>query len=229
MQNLADLKKRLENLPAKRQEKKYKRLYRNFLEKAVGCHDKLKSSSQGINLTAGVVAASSYSASISSIGSASKTAARLGGKLLKDSDAIASSEVEADFTALSDKSASAQVGVNNAWESELQGKIKDWEAIQDVVVKLMPTQGKRLKKSIASLQSAKRPMPTTKLGVSAVKDSIEELKDSVANLELDGNFGDFLKAAVSLDGADVGMVEDPEVSKVIAKHKLQKVFRVRIS
>lgn len=232
MKNLPDLKQRLEDLPEKRKRRQHEGRYKAFLEKASAAKKKLTDSSAGIALTELMVPAAVYNGARASIKSCSVTSVRLRGKLLKEtkeSNIIAEPDTEQGFVSLSEKAASALEACQRAWESELQAKVKDWETIQEVVAKLMPAQGARLKRAIASLHAAKRALPLTKKAADDIKDDLEDLKDAIAKLDLKGTFGEFLRATVSPDGADLSLAQDAEVSKVISKHKLQHVFRVRVS
>jgi hypothetical protein len=95
--------------------------------------------------------------------------------------------------------------------------------------KTMKVQGERLRKAISSLSAAKTRLPQTENEVSSVNDDLEQLKDSISKLGLETDFGKFLQASVSPEGAAIGMLQSEEVSKQIEELGLKRMFRVRLS
>jgi hypothetical protein len=229
VKTFANLKSRLEALPSIREGRQHDARYAAFLANAISATEKLQKALNASTHAAPVLPALGYDEALKTIRSVSKRASRLRDKLNIEPAAVAESSTEESFTRLFEDATLALKSCQSAWETELQAKIKDWEAIQDVVAKLMPAQGGRLKKAIWALQTAKNDLPLTKEAAAETRSHLDDLKDSIANLDLQGPFGEFLRAAASPDGADLNLLLNEEVSKVIAKHQLQKVFRVRLS
>ena len=228
MKTFASLKSRLEALPAIREGRQHEANYAGFLAKGVPAAEKLVTALNASAHAASVLPSADYHEASKKIRSAGRSASGLRKKLEAEPAAVAASGTEKSFILLFENAADALKISQSAWETELQNKVKDWEAIQDVVAKLIPAQGGRLRKAIRALQTAKDALPQTKEAAAQVKVDLEELRDSVAKLDLQGPFGEFLRATASPEGADLHLLND-DVAKVIASHQLQKVFRVRVS
>lgn len=229
MKTLANLKSRLEALPAIREGRQHEARYSAFLTNTIAAVEKLEKASKASTHAAPVLPAAGYISASKTIRSVGKSASKLRDKLDAEPSSVAGSSIEESFTRLFENATLALKSCQSAWESELQAKIKDWEAIQDVVAKLIPKEGGRLKRAIISLQTAKANLPTTEEDAARASIALEDLKDSISKLDLEGPFGDFLRSSASPEGADLNLLLNDEVLNVLTKHHLQKVFRVRVS
>jgi hypothetical protein len=159
---------------------------------------------------------------------AARQAAQLRDTLVKQPENIADSQTQRALDLLQKAAETAANGLRDTWTRGLEAKVKEKGAIVKLLTEVMPVQGRQLKKVVASLQSETAP-PTDKESAKRVRDLFGELDKVVAGLELDGPFGDFLRAAASSDGADPKTLLDPEVKKAFDKYGLWKSFRVRSS
>jgi hypothetical protein len=72
-------------------------------------------------------------------------------------------------------------------------------------------------------------LPQAKQNSSKVQADLKDLGDSVSKLGLDTPFGKFLQEAASPLGADLTAAQADEVSTMIKKYSLAKIFRIRLS
>jgi hypothetical protein len=237
MKTLNDLKNRLNALPAIREGRKHEGLYGAFLKNSIAAAEKLQKAERGAYHASVILPAPGYSGAAKTIKSASSIASRLRTKLTESPGDIVEANIESSFTRLFDNASSALKTCQTTWETQLQSKIKDWQAIAEVVSKLgegedakaLKAQAQKLKASIDSLDESKKSLPQAEKDVSKAKKNLEELTNSVSQLGLDTPFGKFLQDAASPRGAELSAFQDGAVSKQITELKLDKVFRIRLS
>jgi len=229
MQTLENLKRRLLALPALREGRQHEERYAAFLAKTTPAKDKLTKTSAALNHAPTVLPSAGYTEPRKATKTSASIALRLREKLTTEPAAVADDNVEKSFARLFVNADSALSSCQLTWQTELQNKIKDWEAIADVIAKLVKTEGVRLQRAIASLRAAQVTLPQTAKTSKEVQDHLDDLKDSVSKLGLKTEFGKFLQAAASPAGADLSTAQDDEVSKMIRQYSLDKVFRIRLS
>ena len=237
MKTLIDLKTRLEALPAIREGRKHEALYAEFLKKSTLAVDKLLRAERGTRHAAPILPAPGYSEVSKTIKKASGIASRLRAKLTINPGEVVDNSTEDSFTRLFENANLALKTCHITWESQLEGKLKDWQAIAEVVSKLgeedgakaIKVQAKKLKTSIDSLVKTKENLPQVEQDASKAQSDLKDLSTSVSQLGLDTPFGKFLQDAASPRGADLSASQVEEVAKQIAALKLEKVFRVRLS
>lgn len=237
MKTLANLKTRLEALPRVREARQHEAHFAEFSKKCESAGDRLRRAADASVHAPAVLPASGYGAALTTIRSTKRMATRLKEKLSAEPAAIVEKNTEASFIRLFDNAATALKSCQAAWENELEARIKNWQAIAEVVAKLgagneaksMKAQAKKLRTAIDSLDAAKSNLPQTERDASKIQSDLKDLNDSVSKLGLDTPFGKFLQDAASPLGADLDAAQAVEVSKQIAELKLAKVFRVRLS
>jgi hypothetical protein len=237
MKTLNDLKTRLEALPAIREGRKHEALYSEFSKKSTLAKHKLLTAERGASHAAPILPATAYSEVSKTIKKASGIASRLRAKLTVNPGEVVDKNTEDSFTRLFENATLALKTCQTTWETQLDGKIKDWQAIAEVVSKLgegedakaMKVQAGKLKSSLDSLVETKKNLPQVEQDAFKAQNDLNELANSVSKLGLDTPFGKFLQEAASPRGADLSAFQDEAVSKQIAELKLDKVFRVRLS
>ena len=237
MKSLANLKARLEALPKVREGRQHEALYAEYLKKSTLAKKTFEKASNAVSYAAPVLPASGYTEALKTVKSSSNIAFRLRDKLDTEPGAIVDAGSEASFTRLFDNATSAMKSCQNAWETQLQAKIKDWQTIAEVVTKLgegegvkpMEAQAKKLNTAIDTLLEAKTNLPQTESNASKTQSYLKDLNDSVSQLGLDTPFGKFLQDAASPLGADLDAVQVSEVTKKITELNLAKVFRIHLS
>jgi hypothetical protein len=236
MNGFADLKMRLEELPAIRKGRAHEGHYTQFYKKACAAKETLLKVSVALPLARSVLPTPEYTEAQKKIDLAAKSAKRLAEKLLADPDAIGEKTTEKNFIGLTESAELSLISCKKGWEGQLGAKTRVWEDIAVVVLKLgsadgagaIKSQAQKLSDAVDSLKDAATRLPRTDLDASTVRSKLTALTDSVSGLDLNTPFGKFLQAAASPSGASLELLQQEEVSKAIDKHQLQKVFRVRI-
>jgi hypothetical protein len=228
MQTLDNLKLRLEALPGLREGRQHEARYAAFLKKTLPAKTDLEDASLAAIFANVILPADGYGDARKTVRTSVSIASRLKDKLDAEPGAVGEPSIDKSFTRLFENADSALKTCKTTWAESLQSKIKDWETIADVVAKLVPSEGARLQRAIASLRGAKASLPTTEKVSEEVQGHLQNLKDALSNLGLETAFGKFLQAAASPLGADLNATEAEEVTAMIKKHKLEKVFRIRL-
>lgn len=237
MKTIADLKKRLEALPGIRGGRDKEAAYAEFLRKANDAKGKLQKLSPVIPLADSVLPAPGYQEAGKKFNTSAKTAKSLAVKLNADHAAISGQETDSAFTRLTENATDALNRFQTTWDAQIQGKTDKWESLVNVLssldddeAKAVKAQAMIIKKAIDSLrQDWKGKLPAKKKDADTVASTLRTLDEAVAKLDLDTPFGKFLQATAAQDGAGLDLLQNEEVSKAVKKHKLQKVFRIRIS
>jgi cell fate (sporulation/competence/biofilm development) regulator YmcA (YheA/YmcA/DUF963 family) len=237
MNTLEKLRNRLEALPLIREGRQHEALYAEFQRKSALAGDHLARAADGVAHAPAVLPAPGYGTALKTLKSARNIAARLRVKLETEPGAIAEKTTEESFIRLFENAGSALKSCQTAWENQLQEKIKNWQAIAEVVAKLgeeeeaksLKARSQQLKTAIDSLAAAKGRLPRSEQETTRVQRDLADLQEAVSQLGLDTPFGKFLQDAASPAGADLSAAQGEEVSRQIAGLKLAKVFRVRLS
>lgn len=229
MQTLENLKRRLLALPGLREGRQHEARYAAFLAKTLPAKDRLVAASLAATHASTILPPTSFRETRRAIRTSATIASRLKQKLDSEPAAVAEDTIEQSFTRLFEKAESAQKTCHTTWEEGLQAKIQDWEAIADVVARLVPREGSRLQRATNSLRAAKLSPPQSGKAAKEVQEHLDNLKDALSKLGLETAFGKFLQAAASTEGADLSAARTDEVSKMIKQHDLEKVFRIRLS
>ena len=237
MKTLASLEKRLQALPGIREGKRHEALYSEYLRKSNLSKEKIGKTTNAIAYAAPVLPAKGFSDARKTVNATAVLSSRLAKNLVDQAGAVAAPNTDASFIRLFENAENSVKECETAWESQLQGKIQEWEIIADVTSRLaeegagaaLKAQARRLKAAIDSLRGAKNKLPQNKQNASAIQTNLQQLNDAVTKLGLDTAFGKFLKAAASPQGADLKQAQADEVSKQIEELKLSKVFRVRLT
>jgi len=228
MTNLVNLKERLLALPAVRKGRKHQERYAAYLDKTRDVKAKLEKTVAFIANTSSILPSKDCGEALRSTRRAVSAALRLHETLASNPESVLENAVEKRFIALFEHVNSAWKYCQEGWEKEIDAKIRNWTSLAEVVGKLVPGEGTRLRITIASLQSAKASPPKTKTEAINAQRLLEDLKGSVTRLGLDTAFGKFLQAAASPEGADLDAAQVTDVQETIAKYELEKVFRVRL-
>lgn len=237
MKTIADLKSRLEALPGIRSGKDKEAAYAAFLRKANDAKGKLQKVSPAIPLADSVLPAPGYQDASKKLENAAKIAKALAIKLNTDHAAINGQEADGAFTQLTENATAALHKCQTTWDTQIQSKADKWESLVNVLsnldadeVKAVKAQATIIKRTIVSLrQSWKGNLPEKKRDADTLASTLRTLDEAAAKLDLDTPFGKFLQATAAQDGASLDLLQDEEVTMAVKKHKLQKVFRIRIS
>lgn len=157
-----------------------------------------------------------------------RQAVQLRETLIDNPKAITETHVVRGFELLKQAAESAATGLREAWARGIEGRLREKAALLRLLEQVLPQPGRVLKRIVTGIQSENDP-PTSKEAAKRIQDAFAELDKLAGQLELDGAFGDFLRAAASPGGADPKALLDPDVKKGFDKHSLWKSFRVRSS
>lgn len=228
MMPLAELKAGLASLPEKRKKAKAGDHFAAYLSLLKTAHERVALVASASPHVKASLPAVNCDTSVANAGKAARQAAQLREALAKDPEGISEAQTQRGFDALKQAAESAANGLKDAWARGIEAKLREKGAVVKLLETVLPQQGKMLKRIVTNLQHETTP-PSTKESAKRVQDSFAELDRIAGQLDLDGPFGDFLRAAASDAGAEPKALLDPEVRKGFDKHGLWKSFRVRSS
>jgi hypothetical protein len=237
MKTLADLKERLEALPARQRSRDHEGRFVEYLAKCAPAKEKMIKAIAAIAVAAPVLPSGDYRVARKSVNSGAGIASRLAEKLKEDPALISEPKTEESFVRLIENADAALKKCQSVWMTELHGKIESRQVIAEVVAKLgegdssksLKVPARRLKATIDSLVAAQSKLPLTKKEAAEVSENLKDMADSVSKLGLDTPFGKFLQAAASEQGAALSDAQAEVVFKQIESLNLAKVFRVHLT
>jgi len=229
MTTLAEIKARLSSLPDKRKRADLGATFAAHLGKVQVSRQKVQRAMTVTPFAEELLPSAGYSEATSRARKAGQQAARLQKRLEGTPESIGEDTVDRSFTILNDHAESSWKECSAAWEKEVDVKVKDWATLVEVMNRLVPQHGSRLRTAVSALQSAKNKPPGNKAEASQIEDHLKNLTDIVGKLGLRGSFGQFLRAAASQQGAESKDLLDAEVQEKINQHKLWSIFRVKLS
>ena len=237
MNKLSGLKARLVVLPKLREARNYEGKYSAYSRRALKAKEEIEKVYKAIESISDVLPNAASDAALGSANAECRLASDIKRILHDDVSSIATSPMESKFRELSEKATSSFRACDRKWKTEIEGKVKNWEIISQVVSQIgeceegatLSAQSKKLNQIIRSLIAAASSLPQNEDAAKKVNAELEELSDSVSTLGLDTPFGKFLQDAASAKGASLGSAQVEEVSKQINALGLGNVFRVQIS
>jgi len=229
MATLVELKERLSSLPDKRKRAELGATFAAHLGKVLVSRQKVERALTVASIAEEILPSAGHTEAKTRARKAGQQAVRLQKKLEAAPESICETSVDHSFMILNDHAEAAWRECNAAWEKELEAKVKDWAILVEVMNRLVPQQGGRLRTAVSALQNAKNKPPGSRAEASQIENHLKDLTDIVAKLGLKGAFGQFLRAAASQQGAGSKDLLDPEVQEKINQHKLWNVFRVKFS
>jgi hypothetical protein len=229
MKSLLDIKARLLSLTDLRIARELETKYSVFLEKTQKSRSKVQDVARAAAVVVEVFPGTSYSDALSRARKASAQASRVRASLETDAKSIAQNSIERSFTLMNEHADWAWMNCQQVWERSIDTKLKEWTPLVDIVSRLLPDQGNRLRNTMSALQGVRNACPTAKAEAGKVKERVDALGEIIATLGLETAFGRFLRSVASPEGASLTAAQNPEVQAAIAQHKLDRLFRVKLS
>jgi hypothetical protein len=229
MKSLGEIKLRLLALPQRRSARDLEAKYSAFLEKTSRSREKIEDAVKAASVVVDAMPGTSYAEALARARKAASQASRIRTSLETDAKNIGQASVERSFTLMNEHAGSAWMSCQEIWQKLIDTKVKDWAPLVDIVSKLVPDQGTRLRNTLDTLQGVRNKCPTTKVEARKVKENLDILGEIIAKLGLETAFGRFLRSVASPEGANLTEAQNPEVQTAIAQHKLDRLFRVKLS
>lgn len=228
MVSIRELKDRLTVLPERRIQAELGAVFASHLKNTVDARQKVERALSCAKHAQTVLPSTRYTGAASNALKAVQQAARLHEKLNAASDSIREDSVNRIFITINDCANSASKMLADAWTREVDEKVRDWAQLGDVLSRLSAAHGKRLRSAVTALQAAKNSPPENKAGAVQIRQRLEELNEIVGSLGLKDDFGRFLKAATTQQGADLKAVLSTKVQEKINDLNLWDFFRVKL-
>lgn len=234
MTKISELKDRLEAIPEKRKSiQEYSRIV-NYHRKTLSFRSTIDSMFKAVENSVDIVEHEKIDYILSQINEAANKAEKLHNSLEKDISEISTDHTETEFLKLSDLTSGISSKTKNAWKIALESRIDKWKTLAEVMMQLgkdssdIKKQANKLKLSLRNLTERIGKPPISKCDGDSTRNSIKEMADAISSMDLDSDFGRFLQAAASHNGASIDTLENRLVSKQIRDYGLQDVFRVSL-
>lgn len=229
MVSLENLKDRLTALPDKRKRAELGERFAVHLAQAKVARQKLESAITSSAFADEALPSKAYLDVASRVRKAAQQALRLRDDLTADSGRIADNSIENRFALLSEHASGALDQCKAVWKKEVESKVGNWVALSGFVRNILPKEGRELQSAVTSLQGAMNMPPASATDSKRIQGDLRDLTRLVNALDLEGTFGQFLRATASGKGAKARLLLDADVQKKLEEYKLWDVFSVRIS
>jgi hypothetical protein len=158
-------------------------------------------------------------------GKAKGVATRVERRLRKDIGSVEQSRTETEITNLGEYADRASKSVRNRWETHLGAKIQGYETLLTAAKQAGLVRVQQVASALAFLQQRIKSPPLNGDEADTIRGSLDQLTESISQLGLEGEAGDFVVAA-SQGGAAAEDLLTPEVREFIDRHDLWRFLRV---
>jgi hypothetical protein len=230
MQNLKELKDRLEKLPQLKGEMQFASCFGQYTEKVSQSGEKLRKVQQDMGYIAKVYPNAECEQEVLPYVKLSiREAKKLYKDINEDVKKVMSHATDKGIVQLGEYAKTAKTKCKDTWEREKMKIVTEWEKMANVVQILDPDKGEELKQVVDRIEGQK--IPQDDEGVDQIKTDIEKLKSCIKDLEFDDPFVKFLKSTVE-GGASLKVLskENPhsdEIMKKLKERDLWDSFRIR--
>jgi hypothetical protein len=225
---LAQLKQRLESLPARRRVAQQGELFSRFCERAKAAKQNAQEAAKAAANAKLAFNEFDDKETIARAKQAGRRAQRLYKKLKENPETVSDASVEESIAALSSQALSALAECRRAWGSLLSSKLSGRSTLADVVAKVLPRHGAELRQTVSDLQTAAARPPVEKAQAERVRKSVDHFDTLLNKVGLTDEVGTFLKDVAGPNGARIKSLENQTVRDFLDEHKLWPIFRVRL-
>lgn len=237
MKTFKETRAALEKLPGIREARDHRDKYARFLDVTRRAKEAISNAATALPHAAAVAPSQEYDHARRRIAITARNARELVSTLISRPQAISESDADKAFTALKEGADASLRHCRKGWDDNIGGSARQWKEISGVISKLaaesggekIRAQSSKLSSAIRSLESAAAVLPQGEAKAAVVRSDLKAITDAVAELDLETPFGKFLRAAADERGADLKLLQDPEVQEALTKQKLQKFFKVRLA
>lgn len=228
MTTISELKARLLSLPQKRTQADLGAVFTAHLQQITVAKERVRRARICSSYANEALPSSRYANAQSYATKAAQQALRIQTKLKANPESVKDDAVGNGFIAVNEHATNAWRNCGEAWDREIEEKVRDWAALVDVLNKLVPGQGRRLRGAVSALQAWRGKPPETSTDAKKVRQQLQDLNEIVASLGLKDEFGRFLKAVTMPNGAELRLVLSKDVQERLNDHKLWEIFRIKL-
>lgn len=225
---LAQLKQRLEKLPARRRVAQQGDLFSRFCEKAATAKESAQGAAKAASNAKAAFDEFDDKETMARTKQAGRRAQRLYKKLKDNPETVSEPSVEESMATLGSQSASALAECKRAWGTLLSTKLSSRSALAEVVAQVLPKHGSQMRQTISDLQAAAVRPPVEEAQAQRVRKLVDQFDVLMNKSGLTDEVGAFLKDVASPAGAGVKALEKQKVRDFLDEHRLWTIFRVRL-
>lgn len=228
MINLQKLKKKILDIPEKRKRSDFVGTLRQYQEKVQKSRVKLERAINGQRMATFVFHEADLAESIGKALKASATAKKLAEKIRNDSEHVQGKGADKSVTLIWEYAETSLNELKSQWKKLVRGKTRTFQALVEAAKEANLEGNQRLRMLLSFIEEKATTPPTTEGQAEAIKRQIEELSQSISEIGLEGEVGDFLIRAT--DGiANPQSLFKPEVKDFIERHGLWNLLKVRLT
>lgn len=196
MSKMAEINKRLQQLPEQRRRKRLSSKMATLTERINNAHAKLLSADKKRKCAIILFPENSFPTTTTKLSNAAKFAAQIKEALVTDLSAVSDEQIEKKVTRIGECADQAVAEINKNWESLLRKRFEPYEALTGVATSLNLPGCSDMTAIMKRLQRCADAPPAEKKEAERIKNDLENLVTSVENLGLKGPAGEFLVKAV---------------------------------
>lgn len=227
MNDLQRLKVDILSIPDKRKRSDFVGTLRQYSEKVQKARANLENVVQGQKHVEHVFPENGLSDCVSKASKAISTAKNLITKLTRNPNVI---QAKATDTAIANIGSLADSSINDLrtqWKKLLIGKLRTFLSIVEAAEEAKLQGSSKLRNLLDSLKERANTPPFSCEQAEEVKRQLEDLVNSISDIGLEGEVGDFLINAAN-GSADPRTLFDPVVKDFVERHNLWHLLRVRL-
>ena len=226
MPNLKKLKERLEKLPQLKSERNLSAKFGIYTQRIAQSREKLSKSFRDMEFISKVYPEAQCKQTVLPLLKKSiKEANKLYQSIDEDAQTVQKKATDNGVVRLGEYANSASGKCHDIWMLEITNNVTKWEKLASVIQNLGAKGGQEFKKAVETLKN--KNIPRNDDEVTEIEKIKIELQKGVANLGLEGPFGEFLKATSEVGASPRDLLED-EIKEKMEEYSLWDSFRVRL-
>ena len=226
--DLHNVKRRLESLPGLRVAAKRSQKYTDLLEsteRAKAIATSLSAALTRVRPHFPSVTGGTTSAKLSEM---ALKAQRLRDRLDKEPELVTDDKTEKDVVLIGELAKGANQALVDEWDRTVGASFPPRETIATVLERVLPKEGTRIKRQVASGSQLGRTVPKSESDAERLAELIADIDVSFTKIGLKNEVGKFLRESATETGASLSDFSSPPIKEFIETHGLANSFRVKI-
>jgi hypothetical protein len=227
MSKLLELKARIEKLPELQKQKQNNAKVVTFKGKVDHALSDVKKCAERRSFIQTVFPLAKLKKTVDAVKHSKSQAARLSEKLNSDFDEINSNETDKKITRIGERNTLASEEIQKTWSKSVEDELKPLRPLIEIVQEALLPNHDVIAGQLANLEAAIPTVPDSVDSAQGIRDELDALRESLADLELEGAGGEFLKKAVKGRANAKDLLKD-EVREFLDAKDLWGILKIRV-
>jgi len=224
---LLNIRSRIESLPELQKKKQNNAKVRAFTSRIENALTDLKECVEQRTCYLVVFPDAMLSKTVDAVKQSKLQASRLVEKLKEDFDAISSSDTDKKVTRIGERNVEAKTEIQTSWKRQIDDVLRPFVPLVDIVREAKLPGNQDILASMEWLRARAMSPPNTIELAKKIRNTLDALRHSLSELDLEGPGGEFLKRAVRGTAKPKDLLND-EVRHFLDEKDLWDILTIRV-